>query len=336
MKTSHTNRRKFLKKLLSGAAALGLYPYIGHSGNIGFASVSNKIPTRPLGKTGYQTGIYSLGGQATLERIERRDQAIEIINRAIDLGINYIDTAASYVQPRREEDFGTSERYIGEVMKTRRSEVFLATKTHKRTYDEAMRLLDSSLKNLQTDYLDTWQLHSIRPNEDIDRLFSEDGVVKALQKAKEEGIVRNIGITGHYIPSKMKEILERENFDTILMALNAADKHYDSFIDNLLPTAVEQEMGIIGMKVPSRDRVLKDGLLTMKEAMYYVLSLPVSTIIVGIDKIEELEENIRLAKQFQPLTVDELIEIEEKTKPHYKSILFYRGLSDKPMDYADL
>jgi predicted aldo/keto reductase-like oxidoreductase len=232
---------------------------------------------------------------------------------------------------------GTSERHVGEVMKTRRSEVFLATKTHDRTYDGAMKHLESSLKNLQTDVIDLWQIHNVKDyaKEDIEKIFADDGCLKALIKAKEEGVVRFLGISGHENPLSMKDVITRYDFDTVLMAINAADKFHNSFIENLLPTAVEKEMGIIGMKIPARDRIFDHGgIITMKEAMSYTMTMPVSTIIIGIDKIAELEENIKIAQEFEPLTADELLAIEDKVKPHYKHLQFFKGLSEWPPEWS--
>ncbi|RPJ62938.1 MAG: aldo/keto reductase, partial [Acidobacteria bacterium] len=145
------------------------------------------MPTRNLGKTGYQVGIYSLGGQATLEIPGKAKESDAIVNRAIDLGINYIDTAAGYGD-------GTSETHIGQVIKNRRREVFLASKTNRRTYDESMRLLERSLKNLQTDHLDLWQLHNVQRQDEVDQIFAANGAIKALEKARAEGVVRFLGI----------------------------------------------------------------------------------------------------------------------------------------------
>ena len=286
-------------------------------------------------------GIYSLGAQATVEQLGKQEQAVEIINRCIDLGINYIDTSAWYGMDGNSSEGdhlrGTSERHLGEVMKTRRDEVFLATKTHDRSYDGAMRHLESSLENLQTDAIDLWQIHNIKEggNEDIDYIFSDEGCMKALLKAKEEKVVRFLGITGHADPDPMKELIDRYAFDAVLMALNAADKHHNSYIEKLLPTVVEKNMGIIGMKIPARDRIFDHGgIITMKEAMSYTMSLPVSTIIVGIDKIAELEENIKIAQEFESLTADEMLAIEEKVKPHHEHLMFYKGLSDWPEEWS--
>ncbi|MCK4749303.1 MAG: aldo/keto reductase, partial [Bacteroidales bacterium] len=300
-----------------------------------------RIPQRPFGKTGQMVGIYSLGAQATCEQLNRRDEAMAIINRAIDLGINYIDTSAKYGMDgnsgKGDHLLGTSERHLGEVMKTRRDEIFLATKTHDRSYDGAMRHLESSLENLKTDVIDLWQIHNIKPDgvEDIEKIFSDDGCLKALQKARDEGVVRFLGITGHADPVSMKGLVDRFPFDTCLMALNAADKHYNSFIEKLLPACVEMEMGIIGMKIPARDRIFDEGgIISMKEAMSYTMSLPVSTIIIGIDNIAELEENVRIAQEFETLTEDEMLAIEDKVKPHKDHLLFYKGLSGWPSEWS--
>ena len=142
------------------------------------------MPTRNLGKTGYQVGIFSLGGQATLE-IKGKD-SVDIINRAIDLGVNYIDTAAGYGN-------GVSEINIGRVLKDRRNEVFQTSKTADRTYDGSMQLLEKTLKQLQTDHLDLWQLHNVRTQDELDKIFSKDGALKALLKAREDGMVRFLG-----------------------------------------------------------------------------------------------------------------------------------------------
>jgi predicted aldo/keto reductase-like oxidoreductase len=127
---------------------------------------------------------------------------------------------------------------------------------------------------------------------------------------------------------------ERYPFDAVLVAINAADKHHNSFIEKFLPVAIEKEMGIIGMKIPARDRIFDHGgIINMKEAIDYVLTLPVSTIIVGVDNIRELEENIKIATEFKALNADEMLAIEDKVKPHYEHLQFFKGLSDWPQDW---
>ncbi|MDZ7738447.1 MAG: aldo/keto reductase [Bacteroidales bacterium] len=337
---NRNTRRDFLKKMAAAAAvATVVSPVELLSGCTTKASA--KMPLRPLGKTGHMVGIYSLGAQATVETPGKEELAVEIVNKAIDLGINYIDTAAAYGRSSdtvsRADAMGTSERNVGQVMKTRRNEVFLASKTHNRTYDGSMRLLEQSLKNLQTDHLDLWQVHNLRAaeKETIDDYFAEGGVIKAMEKAKAEGMVKNIGFTGHEDPEILRMMAERYEFDNVLVAINAADKHYNSMIEDFLPVAVEKGMGIVGMKIPARDRIFDHGgIISMKEAMDYVMSLPVSTIVIGIDEIAELEENIQIAREFKQLSADQLLAIEDKAKPHYEHLQFFKdGIGEWPADW---
>jgi len=339
-KSQQESRREFLQKLIATSAALGMAPLFGRIDGISAPAMAGKMALRPLGKTGFMVPVFSLGGQGSLEVPGREDISVEIINRAIDLGVRYLDTAAAYGRVvegvTRQEAMGTSERNLGRVLKTRRNEVFLATKTHDRTYDGSMRLLEQSLKNLQTDHIDLWQIHNVRSAEitTIDKMFADDGVVKAMIKARDEKVVRFIGYTGHEGPDVLNELNSRFEFDNVLVAINAADKHHDPFIEKFLPNAVKSNLGIVGMKIPARDRIFANGgIISMKEAMSYVLTLPVSTVIIGIDNLRELEENVEIATGFNPLTADQMLAIEEKTKPHYKDLLFFKNLSVWPTDW---
>jgi aryl-alcohol dehydrogenase-like predicted oxidoreductase len=296
------------------------------------------MPTRNLGRTGYRVGLFSLGGQAAVEHANNEAVAVPIIERAIDLGVNYIDTAAMYGGKDR-----WSQRYVGQVMKTRRKEVYLASKTHDRTRDGSLRLLEQSLKLLNTDHLDAWQLHHIDRQDEVDEIFSKGGALEALVQARDQKMVRFLGVTGHSDPGVLIECLNRFPFDQILMAVNAADPYHKSFQEKLLPMAVEKQIGIIGMKIPARGRILsswdpskgeeqsweggapKGGTLTMREAMYYTMSLSVSTVIVGCDSIAQLEENVKLAKEFTPLNQTQLAGLTEKAKPCQKQALFFRS-----------
>jgi len=319
-------RREFVRTVLGGVAAAGMgglapgstaAPAAGDSAappNPGSGAMSR----RPLGRTGHDVCLFSLGGQATLERPGTDEESNAILHRAIDLGVNYIDTSRVYGR-------GQSETYIGRVMKTRRRAVFLASKTRDRTYDGSMRSLESSLAALQTDHLDLWQVHNIMRQDDLDRIFAKDGAMRALERAREQKLVRFLGITGHYDPAILREGIERFPFDTLLVALNAADRHRASFIENLLPLAVERRMGIIGMKIPARGRLLRpDGVATMKDAMRYVLSLPVSTVIVGIGSVEELEENVAIARTFAPLAPQEMRRLERLAAPYAEEAAFFK------------
>jgi aryl-alcohol dehydrogenase-like predicted oxidoreductase len=313
-------RRDFVKVGAGGTAALFLTGS-SPSGRDAPPYQAAPMPERPLGRTGHRVRLFSLGGQATIEQHGTRDESVAIINRAIDLGVNYIDTAAAYGR-------GISQTYIGEVMGTRRDEVFLATKTHDRTRDGSLRLLEESLRLLQTDHLDLWQLHNVRTDEQIDLIFGKGGAIEALQQAREEKIVRFLGITGHFDPAPLMRGIRQFDFDTILMALNPADRHHLSFTEELLPLAKEKNMGVIGMKIPARGRIFREGGITsMNDAMSYVLSLPgVSTVIVGCDNVQQLEENISIAANFRPLPEAELARIEGLTADyHLEAAFFKRG-----------
>jgi aryl-alcohol dehydrogenase-like predicted oxidoreductase len=288
-----------------------------------------------LGRTGYKVGLFSLGGQATIEKPGTEDESQAIVNRALDLGVNYIDTAASYGR-------GVSQKHIGMVMKHRRKEAFLATKTHDRSYDGSMRLLEESLNSLQTDHLNLWQIHNLQTKEQLEQIFSRDGAIRALEKARGEGVVMNLGVTGHYEPNVLIEAVNRFEFDTILMAINAADRHYLSFIEHLLPVVQKKKMGTISMKVATRGRVLSSwnppppeeqpermrtelpGTLSMQEALSYNLSLPVSTTIVGVDNVKQVEENVELAADFTPLSDSQMRELEKRTLPIVRQALYFR------------
>ena len=302
---------------------------------------SEAMPTRNLGKTGYRVGIFSLGGQASLERANNFDVAVPIIERALDLGVNYIDTSSIYGGPER-----WSEQYMGRVMAHRRNEAFLATKTKERTRDDSMRMIEKSLELLHTDHVDLWQLHDIGTITDVNEVFAKGGAMEALLEMQQQKVVRHLGITGHYRPDALIECIRRHPFDTVLMAMNAADPHHFSFNQELLPLAVEKQMGIIGMKIPARGRILSTwtpppieqqkhswegmvlartpGTLTMREAMYYTLSRPVSTVIIGCDTIAQLEENVQLAREFTPLNDAQVADLVKRAEPVSKPSLFFR------------
>jgi len=348
MEGNNINRRKFLGTGLAAAATFTVGKSLASENELSHIPLKKNdehpfnpvtfsaMPTRSLGKTGYKVGVLSLGGQATLEIAGREEESEKIIHRAIDLGINYIDTAASYGK-------GVSQLNFGRVLKTRRNEVWLATKTHDRTYDGSMKLLEESLKNLQTDHIDTWQLHNVQRMDDLDKIFAADGAIKALEKAKAEGMVRHVGITGHFEPLVLLEAIKRYPFDSILLAVNAADVHYLSFKNYLLPEAQKQGIAIISMKIATRGRMLsswtpppleeqtdarlrtpKPGTISIKEALEYNMSLPVSTSIIGVDSIAQIEENVKIASDFSPLSQAQMEELEIKTLPIVRQGLYFR------------
>ena len=301
-------------------------------------NVTSSMPTRPLGRTGHQVGLFSLGGQGVIEQANSEAMAIAVVRRALELGVNYIDTAPRYTAGARE-----SERNIGNALRGDRQRVFLATKTHDRSRDGSLKLLDESLELLQTDHVDLWQMHNIQFQEEIDQVFAAGGALEALLQARADGRTRFLGITGHFDPAPLLEGLRRFDFDCILMALNAADPHCASFAAQLLPTAVTKQMGIIAMKVPAHGRILstwtppplveqnpwaeadRPGTITMQEALHYVWTLPVSTAIVGCDHPQHVQENVATACDFVPLSAQRLQEIAVRTAPIARQALFFRN-----------
>jgi aryl-alcohol dehydrogenase-like predicted oxidoreductase len=305
-------------------------------------AVQQMMPTRNLGKTGFRAGIFGLGGQGALEKTHNDAVAIPIIEKALELGVNYYDTSAIYGGPER-----WSEQYLGKALKGYRDQVFIASKTKERTRDAALKNLEVSLKLLNTDHIDTWQLHDVGIQEDIDQIFAKGGAIEAFQQAREQKMVRNLGITGRFRPEALMEGIRRFPFDTVLMGLNAADKFHYSFAKELLPMAVEKQMGIIGMKVMARGRILSSwtpppvevqkkswegtgaiattpGTLTKHETFFYTLSLPISTAIIGCDSVEQVQECADLARQFTPLNDRQMTELADKTEPIAKQALFFR------------
>ncbi len=273
---------------------------------------------RVLGSTGETVSLFGLGGAGIIARAEKEEEALALLKRALDRGVNYIDTAPSYAG-------GVSERHIGRALKHRRREVFLATKTLDRTYEGTLRNIESSLERLQTDYLDLYQIHGIRDKNEADRVLEPDGAVRALQRLREEGVVKYTGATGHRDPQALRYLLERHEFDCVLIPLNPADLYRASFQKNLLPFAVERKMGIITMKVVSYGRLLRqDGIATMKEALGYVCTLPIHTAIVGLSSLDELEENIAICQNFSPLSPEEMDRLESLAEAYQEEANFYK------------
>jgi aryl-alcohol dehydrogenase-like predicted oxidoreductase len=260
------------------------------------------IPKRPLGKTGNQVTIYGLGGLFTTSMHDRHDEAVEIVNRAIDLGINYIDTSALYGN-------GASELNIGTVMRERRDEVFLASKSHNYTYDGTMALVEQSLRRLQTDHLDLYQHHFLGRIGRLKQLQQENSARQAFERLREEGVIRHIGVTGHS-SRVLADALNDYPYDCALITLNAAREDMDDpeDLDRFFRLAQEKEVGVIAMKVVARGALIERG-LDIRQLLPYVLSCPVSTAVVGISDVSHLEENVRIASAFEQLSEEEMAEI---------------------------
>jgi aryl-alcohol dehydrogenase-like predicted oxidoreductase len=275
---------------------------------------ASSIPCRTLGKTGQHVTIFGLGGEGVLRTHGRTKEAVRVIERALDHGLTYCDTAPAYA---------SSLDYYGAALGERRNQVFLASKTHDRTRDGSLRLLDDSLRRLGTDHLDFWQLHDLRTTGDLDRIFSKDGALEALVRARDEGRVRHLGITGHHDPAILLEAMRRFPFDTVLVALNAADIHRLSFIKTVLPEAQRQGMGVIAMKTLAAGRM--PGVLSVVEALGYVWSLPgVSLAIVGCSTPEEVDENAGAARAFEAFSEKQMRDLERRTEKQGGALAYFK------------
>lgn len=311
-------RRQFFKKI--GALIFSFFIAGNKYRNSSkvFAAITGQkdIPVRPLGKTGVNISSFGLGGEGVLRTYGRMKEAVAVIHKALELGVKYFDTAPAYSQ---------SQDYLGEGLKGSRRNIFLASKTHERSRDGSLQLLEDSLKRLRTDYLNLWQIHDVRTKDDINRIFSDNGAIKALEEAKSQGLVKFAGITGHYDPLILKEAIERYPFDTIMIPLNPADKHYNSFIEQLLSVVEKKKMGIIAMKVYARGKIFrKGGIETPEEALSYALSFPVGTAIIGCSTPAEVEENARIAREFKPLSKEEIERLESAVESYSYFGNFYK------------
>jgi aryl-alcohol dehydrogenase-like predicted oxidoreductase len=310
------SRREFLAKL----ARIGVAATLGKAWlREIFADETAALPRRPLGKTGLDVSIFALGcGVGPLAHRNRRTEAVEIMQRALELGVNYFDTAASY---------GSSEEHLGEALAGKRREVILATKTHDRTRDGSWRLLEQSLKRLRTDHLDVWQIHNTRPWEgDVDEMFARDGVIRAMEEAREQKIVRFVGVTGHRSAAMVRLALERYHFDVTLIAINAADRKFEPFLDAVVPLARRKNVGVLAMKIPAYGKLLRPrGPLSVEEAVGFVLSQPVSAVVIGCDSVAQLEENVSAAREFREFSREKLAELETRAmKSDAEDVAWYK------------
>ena len=316
-----TTRRTFILGSLAAATAAGTKTLTQHSdSSLSKIAIPQSMPERILGKTNISLPIFGLGGagQTPLSKPGQEKEAIALVERALTLGVRYYDTAA---------DYGPSEQYLGKILPDYRSEIFLNSKTAARDRDGAWRDLERSLKRLNTDYLDAWQLHHVSFESELEKIFSSNGAIKALEEAKEQKLVKFLGITGHHEPDIIAEGLRRYQFDTTLVSLNAADVHHPRpFASTVLPVAQANNVGVIAMKVPAYGRLFKPGILeNMQQAMGYVLSLSgVHNCIIAAENPEQLSSNVQVAQAFQALDATEMKAIEKLTANAGEDGAFYR------------
>ncbi len=315
------SRREFLKAVATGCTASGTIATLAAQDALSSSSKSDqKLPHRALGKTGVRVSALALGGVIGMQLPPSADHdPTAIAETALDLGVTYFDTAPSY-------NNGQSETNYGQVLVRRRKEVFLATKTGDRTHDGTMRSIEQSLKRLQTDHVDLIQIHGVSPTEDLDEWEKPGGVLTALRKLREQKVTRFFGVTGHDSASRLKEAIERYDFDTLLTTLNPVSRR-QPFREELLPAANRKQMGVIAMKVmgggngclvtgnplkkvlrPYHDETAHQ--VKPASLIRYTLSLPISVAVIGVASVEQLKANISIVREAAPMNLAARRELE--------------------------
>jgi hypothetical protein len=286
------SRREFLERsgLAVGAVAAG--PALLRAEPAGAAAA---MPQRTLGRTGVRVSILAMGCGSRFLQFPA-DQATAVLEKAVGLGINYLDTAMDYGK-------GESETRVGKFLATRRRDVFLATKVPQsaRARDAALREVEASLKRLQTDHLDLLHLHGLGDEADLATIEAADGALKALYQLREQKVARFIGMTSHTDGAVMAKAIERHDLDCVQMAMNPARAL--RFEELALPAANRKNLGVILMKVTGQDKLLGAGRADTAALLRYAWSLPISTAVCGMPKLEFLESNIASALAYSaPLT----------------------------------
>jgi len=339
MKKQVVNRRQILKglgglgmcgSLLALQHALGWPVALGQPTESPSATPSGEVPRRPLGRTGVEVSILTLGG-AHLGRVTSETEAIQIVHEALDAGVTFMDNAWEY-------HHGRSEDWMGKALQGRRQKAFLMTKvcTHGRDKKVAMQQLEESLRRLRTDYLDLWQIHEVIYPDDPDQHFAPGGAAEALLEAKKQGKVRFIGFTGHKDPAIHLKMLSHDfPFDTCQLPLNVFDGTFRSFEREVLPELNRRGIAALGMKsLSGNGDPIKQNIITIEEALRYVLSLPVASVVSGIDSLDVLHQNLAIVKRFGPLSAVEMEGLRTRVASYakdgryelFKSSRHYDGL----------
>ncbi|MCJ7644988.1 MAG: aldo/keto reductase, partial [Candidatus Aminicenantes bacterium] len=305
-------RREFLKSCAASPVALKTLPGRGFFSEEKAAYDAKGLPTRVLGKTGVSVPLAGFGAGSRFCAVQDPGKSVEILNHALDHGFYYWDTAHDYGDGKV-----VSEERLGLVLRDRRKEVFLSTKTHARTYDGAMRDLEESLKRLKTDRLDIWKIHEVLSAEDAEKIGASGGVLDALHKAKDEKITRFIGFSGHSSAEAMTALAERHDFDTMLIALNHYEERKGDMERGAIPAAAAKGMGVNVIKV-IRPREKGTG-LDPADLIRYALSLPhVCAAVVGTDSVEVLKKNAATIKNFTVLDPEEMKRIRAGLSPFFE------------------
>lgn len=307
MKNTDITRREFIEQTAVTAAATSVLPAVISEATE--AAPKLKLPQRVLGRTGVKVPILAFGcGSRFL--MYKEEEASALLNQVIDAGITYLDTAMDYGK-------GESETRVGKVMAKRRKEVWLATKVapDARSYDEAMRLVEQSLKRLQTDHVNLLHLHSLTTEDDLARIMAKDGAIHALYKLREQKVARFIGMTSHTDGAVMAQAIERNDLDCVQMAMNPARAL--RFEELALPAAKKKNLGVILMKVTAQEKLLGGGIgkAAVPALIRYALSLPISVAVMGMPKPEFIRQNVAAAQAFKPMSAEEMNQLCVQVAP---------------------
>ncbi len=233
--------------------------------------------------------------------VDGEENAVRIIHRAMDLGVNFFDCARLYHKGRSEEIYGKA------LAGGRRKQVLLMSKAEVRTRDGAMAQLEETLKVMQTDYLDLWQCHQVSKQDEVDQILGPGGALEAFVKAKQQGKVRHIGFTGHHDPAVHVRLLEGfDDWETVQHPVNLVDPHYLSFIRTVIPKARARKLGVIAMKSNGMGSIARNGIATIPECLRFTLSQDVDTLVSGVQTLEQLEENVAVVKSMKAMTPAEI------------------------------
>jgi len=272
------------------------------------------LPQKTLGRTGHSATRLGLGGEGVLRTFDHDREAQAVIEAALAAGIKYFETARAY---------SGSESYLGRGLKGHRDRIFLTSKSHGRTFKEAMAHLSITLKNLDTDYLDLWQVHDVRTRGDLEALAAPGGALEVFRWAKEEGYARFIGVTGHHDPAILRQALTLYDFDTVLLPVNPAEPHAESFLP-LAQEAMDKGLGVIGMKVLARGLVTQLNIAPVRDFVHYALSQPVSLVVIGCDSPEHVQELAQAVQEFQPMSEADQRRLEKAVAPFAKGLMYYK------------
>lgn len=274
------------------------------------AQSTAEMPMRMMGKTGLRVSALGVGGYH-LGSAGDFAEAKQIVDEAIDGGINFFDNCWDYHD-------GKSEEWMGEALVGKRDKVVLMTKvcTHGRDKQVAMNMLEQSLRRLRTDHLDVWQIHEVIYDDDPDLIFAPNGAIEALAQAKKDGKVRFVGFTGHKKPeTHLKMLSHGFPFDTVQMPLNCLDATFRSFETSVLPELIRQGIAPLGMKsLGGSGEIVSKGAATVDEALRYAMSLPVATTISGMNNIGILRQNLAIARQFKPYSAAEMQTLRDRCR----------------------